>query len=112
MRIEWGSRGHTLNLGPYGTKPCAACQADRPFSVMLQYKYQYVLDPALSMVSERRYSVACDTCGQGWSLDTKIMERELKKNPIPWQHRYGLAVGGIAIAIVALLVGWLNHPTR
>jgi len=111
MRISWGTRSQTLNLGPYETRRCDACQCDRAFSVVLRYSYQYVMDPALSMVSEKQYAIACDVCGRGSLLDTRIMEKNLKKNPIPWQHRYGFVIGALAIAVVALLIGWLNYTS-
>ena len=104
MNIEWGSRSQTLNLGPCPALRCETCGADRPHSRWLRYSYEYLFDPALSKVLERKYVAICETCGQGALLDTKTVEASLKKDPIPWQHRHGFVIGGAAIVAVGLLV--------
>ena len=104
MRIEWGSRGHTLDLGACGTRRCDACQRDRPCRLTVRYTYQYLLDPALAKVSEEQYLAVCETCGGGTALDAATMKASLGKNPIPWQHRHGFFVGVGAILTVVLFV--------
>jgi hypothetical protein len=104
MRIEWGTRAETLQLGPYPARRCDACQRDRAFSLLLRYSYQYVGDPALSRVSARRYLAVCDSCGGEASVDESIVAAGLTKDPIPWQHRYGFVVGAGAMILVAVLI--------
>ena len=104
MNIEWGSRSQTLNLGAHPTRRCEACRADRPHSLWLRYSYEYLFDPALSKLLERKYVAICEACGEGALLDTKTVEASWKKDPIPWQHRYGFVIGGAAIVAVGTLV--------
>jgi hypothetical protein len=37
--IVWGSGGDALNLGTLQTKRCDVCEKERPFNVILQYRY-------------------------------------------------------------------------
>jgi len=109
MKIEWGSRTRSLNLGTYPGRRCETCQGDRPFGLWLRYTCDYIFDPALSKVLERKYVAVCESCGQGALLDTKTIEAALKKDPIPWQDRLGFVVGAGAIALVALVVFVVTH---
>jgi hypothetical protein len=115
MRLEWGSRSETLNLGQHGSSRCEKCGADRPSNLVLRYRVEYILHPTFLRVSEREYLGVCQACGQGRRLDPHNVERTLGKNPIPWEHRYGFALGMALIVLVFVLVRlamWLGAPSR
>ena len=103
MRIEWGGRSETLRLGPLVARPCASCQRQQPFSLVLRYRVSYFGDPALCWVSRRNYASVCDACGGAGAADAQGAEARAGKDPIPWKERYGFAVGGAAIALLVLL---------
>jgi hypothetical protein len=104
VRIEWGTRTRSLNLGTYPGRRCETCRGDRPFSLWLRYTCDYIFDPALSKVLERKYVAVCESCGEGALLDTKTMDAAFSRDPIPWPDRLGFVIGGGAIALVGLLI--------
>jgi len=104
LRIEWGSGTETVEVASLPPRSCPACGGQRPFTLRLSYRCSYFLDPALSWVSRRSYAEVCDRCGRGSSVDPRMAERSLSTVPIPWQRRYGMALGGAAITAMTLVV--------
>jgi hypothetical protein len=103
MRVSWGKQTIRLTLAPT-TRRCDRCGADREFVTALEYVRDWIFDEALCQVSARRYAAACTACGSSVDLDRAQIERELGRDPVPWQHRYGFVIGGAGIAIVVGLV--------
>lgn len=68
---------------------------------MLNDRCAHVYD-VFRWVTQKQYFLACDVCKQGWKLDTKQVENDLKANPIPFGDRYGWIA---LLVIVALLIG-------
>jgi hypothetical protein len=103
--IIWGSGGESKDLGVMETRRCDTCEKDRPFKLVLQYRYGHIWY-LFKWVSERKYVLQCDVCHHGWQVDTKQVESNLKTNPIPFATRYGLAflAGVIGIAVLAGVV--------
>ena len=97
--IIWGSGGGGVDLGEGETRPCPTCEKDRPFKVILQYKYAHLY--YLRWVTEKKYHLACDVCHRGWELKAEDVEAKLEKNPIPFMTRYGWA---FLVGIVGVFV--------
>jgi hypothetical protein len=98
--IIWGSGGGNADLGQVELKHCEICEKERPFKLLLQYRYAHLY--YLRWVTEKKYHLACDICRRGWELKSADVEQKLEKNPIPFMTRYGWAflVGGIAMLIL------------
>ena len=104
--IIWGSGGGNADLGVAEQRDCQTCEKERPFKVLLHYKYAHLY--CLRWVTSKAYYLACDVCQRGSQLDTKEVESKLDKNPIPFMTRYGwtFLVGFIgAIFLIAALSG-------
>ncbi len=104
--IIWGTGGNGADLGVVEHKHCDTCEKERPFKLLLQYRYAHLY--YLRWVTSRTYHLACDVCRRGWELKAKDIEPTLKENPIPFMTRYGWAflAGPIALLIlIAVLSG-------
>ncbi|MFZ6871870.1 hypothetical protein ACO0LF_07395 [Undibacterium sp. Di27W] len=99
--IIWGSGGGSEDLGQMELKHCSTCEKERPFKLLLNYRYSHLY--YLRWVTEKKYHMACDICRRGWELDTAKVESKLEKNPIPFMTRYGwtFLVGLILLVILS-----------
>jgi hypothetical protein len=88
--IIWGSGGDSVNLGVSEHKHCQTCQQQRPFKTILQYRYAH-LYWIFAWVTWKQYSLLCDICDRGWTLDTADVEKTLARHPIPFMRRWGWA---------------------
>ena len=102
--IIWGSGNGGADLGVAEQRECATCEKERPFKVLLQYRYAHLY--YLRWVTKKTYFLACDVCQRGWTLDAKAVEAKLQKHPIPFMTRYGwtFLLGGIAALFLPALV--------
>ena len=57
--IIWGSRGQNVILGVREHRDCEKCQTNRPFRLMLQYRYGH-LYYVFRWVTQKQYFLACD----------------------------------------------------
>jgi hypothetical protein len=89
--IVWGSGGDVANLGVLETRRCDVCEKDRPFNIILQYRY-WGLYWFFNFVTKKNYLLLCDACNRGWEIDDKKLEPHLTKTAIPFMHRYGILV--------------------
>lgn len=96
--IIWGSGGDIIHFGPVKTTQCGHCNTERPFNLMLQYRYGH-LYYVFGFVTKKEYVLACDTCSRGIVLDSKETESRLGKSPIPFMRRFGMVI------LIALIVG-------
>src|SRR5688572_22036918 len=78
--IIWGSGGKTVDMGVVENKRCETCEKERPFKLMLGYRYAH-LYYIFSWVTKKQYMLLCDVCQRGWELKTAEIERSLAKNP-------------------------------
>lgn len=62
--IIWGSGGDVINLGTLETRRCEVCEKDRPFNLILQYRY-WGLYWIFNFVTEKKYMLLCDVCQRG-----------------------------------------------
>ena len=85
--IIWGSGGGGADLGVAEHRACPTCEKERPFKVLLQYRYAHLY--YLRWVTKKAYFLACDVCQRGFALDAKAVEAKLEKHPIPFMTRYG-----------------------
>jgi hypothetical protein len=101
--IIWGSGNGGADLGVAENRACETCEKERPFKVLLQYKYAHLYH--LRWVTEKAYYLACDVCRRGVKLDPRSVEAKLKTHPIPFMTRNGwmFLVGGPAM--FALFLG-------
>jgi len=101
--IIFGSAGDVLKLGTVESRVCKTCEKERPFNMLLQYRY-WGLYWVFNFVTQRKYFLACDTCQRGWELDERKAEASLKTPPpIPFMRRFGLLLlVGISIVIVVI----------
>ena len=96
--IIWGSGGGGADLGVAEHRACPTCERERPFKVLLQYRYAHLY--YLRWVTKKAYFLACEVCQRGFALDAKAVEAKLEKHPIPFMTRYGWAfLLGIPAAI-------------
>jgi len=103
--IIWGSGSGGVDLGVAEQRNCLTCEKERPFKVLLQYKYSHLY--YLRWVTKKTYHLVCDVCRRGWELKATDIEPKLKENPIPFMTRYGWAflVGFVAIIFIAIALG-------
>lgn len=105
--IIWGSGGGSADLGVAEHRACPTCEKERPFKVLLQYKYAHLY--YLRWVTKKAYFLACDICHRGAPLDAKAVEAKLEKNPIPFMTRNGwtflVAFIGALFLLPALAIG-------
>ncbi|MBO0860803.1 MAG: hypothetical protein J2P21_20425 [Chloracidobacterium sp.] len=98
--IIWGRGGDVVNLGVLETRRCEVCEKDRPFNIILQYRY-FGFYWVFNFVTQRKYLLLCSVCSRGWELDSAKVEPGLAKTPIPFMRRYGILV--LIVAIVGIL---------
>ena len=102
--IIWGSGGGGSDLGVVEHRHCSTCEKERPFKLLLQYRYGHLY--YLRWVTQKTYHLACDVCRRGWALKAADVEAKLEKNPIPFMTRYGwtILVGLVGIVVVLATV--------
>jgi hypothetical protein len=102
--IIWGSGGGGADLGVAEHRECPTCEKERPFKVLLQYRYAHLY--YLRWVTQKAYYLACEVCQRGAKLDAKSVEAKLQKHPIPFMTRYGwtflLAVPAMVFLLAAV----------
>lgn len=102
----WGSGGDVLDLGVLETKQCEVCERERPFNIILQYRY-WGLCWVFNLITSKKYMLLCEVCQRGWDLDTVQVEKALESVPIPLMRRFGILAGlgglGTIIVLVALI---------
>lgn len=98
--IIWGSGGGSADLGVVERKSCATCEKERPFKILLQYRYAHLY--YFRWVTGRSYRLACDICHRGWDLKPKDVDPVLRKSAIPFLTRYGwtFLAGFVGLVIV------------
>ena len=103
----WQSGGDTINLGTVEERNCNTCEKQRPFDLILQYRY-WGFFWIFNMVTEKKYLLHCDVCHRGWQLDTQETEETLETSPIPFMRRYGLLIyAAVVIGVIVLTLGGL-----
>lgn len=107
--IVWGSKGDIVNLGPQEARDCLTCERNRPFDLILQYRYGG-LYWVFNFVMDKKYLLLCQSCGRGWELQSRAVESRVKDVRIPFMRRYGLAslAGVIGFFILLDIVGSLR----
>lgn len=108
--IIWGSGGDTVDLGVAEHRHCEVCERERPFKILLRYKYAH-LYWVFSWITEKRYLLLCDVCSRGWLLNTAEIEKKLPKSPIPFIHRWGW-VFLVLLILTPLLIGVIKSVFR
>jgi hypothetical protein len=99
--FTFGDAVNTVQLGHYEDSYCSVCEAERPFSLTLEYKWGYI-GRDFGFVQKKAYVLTCDIC-QTWKvLDTKEVEQKLGRVPIPFMHRFGCLI--LAVVIVGGLL--------
>ncbi|RIK77578.1 MAG: hypothetical protein DCC68_16995 [Planctomycetota bacterium] len=99
--IIFGSGGDNVVVGQLSNQPCEFCGDERPFSVLLNYRY-FGFYWVFNCVTERNYWAVCDACQRGMELDEPDLISRLPPAPIPFMRRWGLLVLGIAFAALVL----------
>jgi hypothetical protein len=112
--IIWGTGGDMVNLGVLDTRRCEMCEKDRPFNIILNYRY-FGFYWVFNFVTKKKYLLICNVCSRGWELDAGKLEPRLQSAPIPFMRRYGFLVliGAIAgIVGVPLAIGVISAIIR
>lgn len=73
--IIWGSGGGSADLGEAEVHHCETCERDRPFKILLSYRYAHIY--WLRWVTKKTYHLACDICRRGWQLEKSAVEPKL-----------------------------------
>ncbi|MBK0394881.1 hypothetical protein [Ramlibacter algicola] len=99
-----------MDLGPQGSKPCPACERERGFRLVLQYKVSH-LWYVFKWLSDKQYGLVCEVCNRGEKLATQAVEAKLGKPKIPASSSKAwiFVVAGIACMIVFGLVAGLRN---
>ena len=100
LMIIWGSGGGGADLGQVELRQCPTCDKQRPFKLLLQYRYAHLY--WLRWVTSKKYFVACDVCYRGNEVQAADVEPNLTTNPIPFMTRFGwtFLVGGVGLVIL------------
>jgi hypothetical protein len=103
--LIWGSGGNSVNLGEIEHKHCEICERERPFAIVLQYRYAHVYW-IFSWITEEHYSLLCTICSRGWELNAKEIKKTLTKDPIPFIRRWGWSfiVAPVAFLLIINLI--------
>jgi hypothetical protein len=98
--LIWGSRSKNVELGVVATQPCGTCEKERPFKLVLDYRYGH-LWYLFRLVLEKNYAIVCEVCRRGWRVDAAKAEAGLGRNPIPFATRWSWAalVGLVALCL-------------
>jgi hypothetical protein len=100
--IIFGSRGRVVDLARRETHACRICGQNRQFHTQLQYRYVHVYY-LFGVVTRKQYWTLCDVCRKGWVLESKQVEANLGKVPIPFMQRFGLlSLAGMMMIVVSL----------
>ena len=102
--LIWGSRGETVDFGEAGKRHCKVCEKERPFHIILQYRYSHIWY-IFGSVDKKKYLYLCDICNRGWELDCEKVEQEFESNPIPFMSRHGAK---IFVAIIVLIIIFIS----
>ncbi len=65
--LIFGSRGNVIDLGEVQTHHCPVCERERPFHIVLQYRYWHVWF-LFALVTTKVYVLSCTVCGRGTQL--------------------------------------------
>lgn len=104
--IAWGSKSGVVDLGQQQSRHCPACEKERNFRLMLQYKVRHVWY-VFKWVSDKQYAMVCDVCHRGEKLATQAVEATLGSPRIPtassraWMAAVAVFVCVVAYALVA-----------
>lgn len=95
MIIIYGSGSEIMDLKLLGYQECEVCRGNRLFSAVMQYDYAHLY--FMGVVLSRNYYVLCDSCGNGYPLESKEAEQlieqgEFNAPKIPFYTRFGLPV--------------------
>ncbi len=102
--IIFGSKGNIVDLGSVQERYCPTCERDRPFHVLVTYRYGHIFWIPLFCWSTK-YFFACSVCESGFELEKQEFKPYLLSNPIPWFHRFGWVVIGLIIFCLFLVCG-------
>ncbi len=109
----YGYGNRTVDLGVVKHQHCCTCERERPFKIVLNYRY-FHCNWIFSWVSQKQYYLACDICRRGTELDTQEVEKSLTQNPIPLIRRSGwLSLGTlVALGVIGSIIGGMgDRPT-
>jgi hypothetical protein len=103
--IIWGSGGGETNLAPTEHRHCETCEKERPFQLLLHYRYAHVY--FFRWVTERKYHFVCEICRRGWQLEADDIKPTLDSDPIPFMTRFGWTIPIVILAwlILPIVVG-------
>ena len=100
--IIWGTGGDVVNLGVLDARQCDVCEKDRPFNIILQYRY-FGFYWVFNCVTKKKYFLLCNVCNRGWEIDAGKLVLQLQKAPIPFMRRFGLLILiGVIVGLVFL----------
>ena len=100
--LIWGTGGATQDYGVATHQKCETCEKDRPFHVLLDYRY-FGFYWVFNFITQKKYWLLCEICHRGWSLHPKEVKKQIGGDRIPFMHRYGLvALVGLFVAIGVL----------
>ena len=99
--LVWGAKSQVADLGPRRSRSCATCEKERPFHLVLRYTVRHFWY-VFRWVTGKQYAEVCHVCQRGNKLDTKLVESNLAKSPIPFGERWSWAFLAGLMAIVVM----------
>lgn len=103
--LFWESE-KVVDLGPFETVHCEGCIKDVSYHLLLRYRllrFSYLFGLAI----EKRYSLKCPDCHDGWELDA-APPQGVPKNAIPFMHRYGVFFAPIFVILLLVVFHFLD----
>lgn len=109
MLFLWGSNRVRKPIRNIGYSFCDQCGAQQPCSARLDYTVRH-FQVVFRFVTGKEYTGFCDICRARLGLlDPRVVERKLKRNPIPLLNRWGWA---FAMAALAGVIAWVIDEER
>ena len=110
MMFYIGQGERVVPIGPAQERHCPHCNEATQFEPQLKYKFGQ-FDLLFGFTYDKRYQLACQTCGHGWLLDTRATEADLDKSPIPLHLRFGFLILIVLAATLGTAAYFVRHAT-
>jgi hypothetical protein len=104
--IFWNYGRDVVDLGPAPSGHCDTCDQERPFKILLRYRY-WALYWIFGLVTSKEYFQVCEVCGRADPLHPVEVEGRSSR-AIPFTRRLGWLLLVAIIAFFALF-GWITH---
>lgn len=89
---------HKERLGVVERHYCEHCERERCFELHLDYAWSRYFR-LVSCLQRENYAIRCTGCGRGRTIAPQRAREILKRDPVPFGRRFGLAAGAVALTL-------------